>query len=148
MKIKFFPTYGNIDGNLVRRGCRPPHRRVRKTERKPQARKRGRQQQAAQAQRTGKRRKKRGDTAAVRPGVAVPPAQRDRRIFRTKRPSASRPRVLHFSRGKRKTAGRIGKIPTAVWSVLAVALAGGSDAVILRHPEAIKTIAKMISALM
>ena len=30
----------------------------------------------------------------------------------------------------------------------AAVLAGGSDAVILRHPEAIKTIAKMISALM
>ena len=30
----------------------------------------------------------------------------------------------------------------------AAVLAGGSDAVILRHPEAVKTIAKMIDALM
>ena len=42
-----------------------------------------------------------------------------------------------------------------LWNILgmyvvgfAAVLAGGSDAVILRHPEAIKTIAKMISALM
>ena len=40
-------------------------------------------------------------------------------------------------------------LPLARWGLTAAAvLAGGSDAVILRHPEAIKTIAKMISALM
>ena len=33
-------------------------------------------------------------------------------------------------------------------SAISAVLAGGSDAVILRHPEAVKTIAKMIDALM